>query len=105
MEKGPIRVSLVRLISFGPALACGNTVVIKAAEQTPRSILVLATLIKEASFPPGVVNIMNGYGREAGVALTQHPLVDKLAFTDSTTTGAQIMKAAAPALKVVLLET
>ncbi|OQE31447.1 hypothetical protein PENSTE_c001G03363 [Penicillium steckii] len=90
---------------LGPALACGNTVVIKAAEQTPLSILLLAKLIKEAGFPPGVVNIINGYGREAGAALTQHPLVDKLAFTGSTVTGAQIMKSAAPALKEVLLET
>ncbi|KAJ5744932.1 aldehyde dehydrogenase domain-containing protein [Penicillium manginii] len=83
---------------LGPALACGNTVVIKAAEQTPLSILVLATLIKEAGFPPGVVNIINGYGQEAGAALTQHPL-------DQPPRGAQIMKAAAPALKEVILET
>lgn len=90
---------------LGPALACGNTVVIKAAEQTPLSILVLGTLIKEAGFPPGVVNIINGYGREAGAALVQHPLVNKVAFTGSTTTGAQIMKAAAASLKGITLET
>ena len=90
---------------LGPALAAGNTVVIKAAEQTPLSILVLATLIKKAGFPPGVVNVINGYGREAGVALSQHPLVDKVAFTGSTITGSQIMKSAAGQLKEITLET
>ncbi|KAL8851730.1 MAG: hypothetical protein Q9221_003340 [Calogaya cf. arnoldii] len=90
---------------LGPALACGNTVVIKAAEQTPLSILVLDTLIKTAGFPPGVVNIINGYGREAGAALVQHPLVDKVAFTGSTATASQIMKMAAPTLKNITLET
>ncbi|RAH80473.1 aldehyde dehydrogenase [Aspergillus japonicus CBS 114.51] len=90
---------------LGPALACGNTVVIKAAEQTPLSILVLGTLIKEAGFPAGVVNIINGYGREAGAALVQHPLVDKVAFTGSTATAREIMKMAAGTLKNITLET
>ena len=90
---------------LGPALACGNTVVIKAAEQTPLSILVLGRLIKEAGFPPGVVNIINGYGPEAGPALVQHPLVDKVAFTGSTMTAQQIMKLAAGTLKNITLET
>lgn len=90
---------------LGPALACGNTVVIKAAEQTPLSILVLGSLIKEAGFPPGVVNIINGYGREAGSALVQHPLVDKVAFTGSTGTAREIMKMAAGSLKNITLET
>ncbi len=54
---------------LGPALACGNTIVIKAAEQTPLSILYLATLIKEAGFPPGVVNVLNGYGKDCGAAI------------------------------------
>ncbi|BCS30187.1 uncharacterized protein APUU_80490S [Aspergillus puulaauensis] len=90
---------------LGPALACGNTVVIKAAEQTPLSILVLATLIKQAGFPPGVVNIINGFGNEAGTALIEHPLVSKVAFTGSTRTGAQIMKSAAAMLKNITLET
>ena len=66
---------------LGPALACGNTVVLKAAEQTPLSILKMGELVKKAGFPPGVVNFINGYGREAGAALAQHPLVDKVAFT------------------------
>ncbi|KAL1993968.1 hypothetical protein VTN49DRAFT_2637 [Thermomyces lanuginosus] len=90
---------------LGPALACGNTVVLKPAEQTPLSALVLARLIKEAGFPPGVVNIVNGYGREAGSALVQHPLVDKVAFTGSTATGRQIMKMASATLKNITLET
>lgn len=90
---------------LGPALACGNTVVLKAAEQTPLSALILARLIKEAGFPAGVVNILNGLGREAGAALVQHPLVDKVAFTGSTPTAAQIMKMAAPGLKNISLET
>ncbi|KAG9814105.1 aldehyde dehydrogenase, partial [Aureobasidium melanogenum] len=80
---------------LGPALACGNTVVLKAAEQTPLSILVFATLVKEAGFPPGVVNLINGYGREAGAALVSHPDVDKVAFTGSTATARTIMKLAA----------
>ena len=90
---------------LGPALACGNTVVLKPAEQTPLSALVLAKLIAEAGFPPGVVNIVNGYGREAGAALASHPLVDKVAFTGSTGTAREIMKMAAGSLKNITLET
>jgi aldehyde dehydrogenase (NAD+) len=90
---------------LGPALACGNTVVLKAAEQTPLSILYFANLIKEAGFPPGVVNILNGHGREAGAAIVNHPDIDKIAFTGSTATGRQIMKMAASTLKNVTLET
>ncbi|KAL4786871.1 aldehyde dehydrogenase domain-containing protein [Aspergillus varians] len=90
---------------LGPALACGNTVVLKAAEQTPLSILVLGTLVKEAGFPPGVINFLNGYGREAGAALAGHPLVDKVAFTGSTRTAREIMKLAAGTLKNITLET
>lgn len=90
---------------LGPALACGNTIVIKAAEQTPLSILILGTLIRKAGFPAGVVNIINGYGREAGTALVSHPLVDKVAFTGSTGTAREIMKLAAGSLKNIMLET
>ncbi|TIA09839.1 aldehyde dehydrogenase-like protein [Aureobasidium pullulans] len=90
---------------LGPALACGNTVVLKAAEQTPLSILFFGTLIKAAGFPPGVVNFINGYGRKAGSALVDHALVDKIAFTGSTATARQIMKSAANTLKNVTLET
>lgn len=90
---------------LGPALCCGNTVVLKLAEQTPLSMLYLAKLIKEAGFPPGVVNVINGYGREAGAALVKHPKVDKVAFTGSTTTGKEIMKMAAGTMKNITLET
>jgi aldehyde dehydrogenase (NAD(P)+) len=90
---------------LGPALACGNTIVMKAAEQTPLSILYLGNLIKEAGFPPGVINILNGHGRVAGAALVQHNDVDKVAFTGSTATGREIMKMAAGTLKNITLET
>jgi aldehyde dehydrogenase (NAD+) len=90
---------------LGPALACGNTVVIKAAEQTPLSILYLANLIKEAGYPPGVVNILNGHGREAGAAIATHLGIDKVAFTGSTATGKEIMKMAAINMKNITLET
>ncbi len=90
---------------LGPALACGNTVVLKAAEQTPLSILYLGTLIKEAGFPAGVVNFINGLGAKAGAPLAGHSGVDKVAFTGSTGTGRAIMKAAANNLKNITLET
>ncbi|KAF4626061.1 hypothetical protein G7Y89_g12098 [Cudoniella acicularis] len=90
---------------LGPALACGNTIVIKAAEQTPLSILYLANLIKEAGFPPGVVNILNGHGREAGAAIATHLGIDKVAFTGSTGTGKEIMKMASINMKNITLET
>lgn len=90
---------------LGPALACGNTVVLKAAEQTPLSILLLGKLFVETGFPPGVVNLINGYGNEAGSALVSHPLVDKVAFTGSTTTATHIMTLAARTLKNITLET
>ncbi|KAK6217298.1 aldehyde dehydrogenase [Colletotrichum tabaci] len=90
---------------LGPALACGNTVVLKAAEQTPLSILVFGRLFKEAGFPPGVVNFINGLGKDAGAALVQHPLVDKVAFTGSTGTATSVMKMASATLKNVTFET
>lgn len=90
---------------LGPALACGNTVVLKLAEQTPLSMLYVATLIKEAGFPAGVVNVINGLGGEAGAAIVQHPDIDKVAFTGSTATGKQIMKACAGTMKNITLET
>ncbi|KMU78957.1 betaine aldehyde dehydrogenase [Coccidioides immitis RMSCC 3703] len=90
---------------LGPALACGNTVVLKPAEQTPLSILYFANLIKEAGFPPGVVNILNGFGKDAGAAIASHLDIDKIAFTGSTATGRQIMKMAAVNMKNITLET
>jgi aldehyde dehydrogenase (NAD(P)+) len=90
---------------LGPALACGNTVVLKPAEQTPLSILYFANLTVQAGFPPGVINIINGHGRIAGAALASHPNVDKIAFTGSTATAREIMKMAASNLKNITLET
>ncbi|WEW59217.1 mitochondrial aldehyde dehydrogenase [Emydomyces testavorans] len=90
---------------LGPALACGNTVILKPAEQTPLSILYFANLIKEAGFPPGVVNILNGVGKEVGAAIASHMDIDKIAFTGSTATGRQIMKMAAVNMKNITLET
>ncbi|GME48476.1 hypothetical protein GTA08_BOTSDO08116 [Neofusicoccum parvum] len=90
---------------LGPALACGNAVVLKPAEQTPLSALVLARLVRAAGFPPGVVNVVNGTGPDAGAPLAAHPDVDKVAFTGSTATARAIMKAAAGTLKNVTLET
>lgn len=80
---------------IGPAVACGNTVVIKTAEATPLSALVAAELIVQAGFPPGVINIITGYGNIAGSGLSRHIGVDKVAFTGSTAVGRQILKDAA----------
>lgn len=90
---------------IAPALACGNTCVLKPSEFTPLSVLYLATLIMKVGFPPGAVNIVNGYGREAGAALAEHPDVEKISFTGSTATGKQILKLAAGTMKTVALET
>jgi aldehyde dehydrogenase (NAD(P)+) len=90
---------------LGPALACGNTVVLKPAEQTPLSILFFANLVAEAGFPPGVVNIVNGLGSVAGSAIASHSGIDKIAFTGSTATARQIMKTASINLKNITLET
>ncbi len=89
---------------LAPALAAGNTVVLKPAEQTPVTALELAKLIQEAGFPEGVVNIVPGYGETAGAALVSHPGIDKIAFTGSTEVGRSIAKAAAANLTKVSLE-
>lgn len=90
---------------IGPALATGNTIVLKTAEQTPLSALYVAGLIKEAGFPAGVVNVISGYGRTAGAAIAAHMDIDKVAFTGSTLVGRQIMQTAAKSnLKKVTLE-
>jgi phenylacetaldehyde dehydrogenase len=89
---------------LGPALATGNTVVLKPAEQTPLSALRLGELIVEAGFPEGVVNIVPGFGETAGAALAAHDDVDKIAFTGSTEVGRLIVHAAAGNLKKVSLE-
>jgi len=89
---------------LGPALATGCTVVLKPAEQTPLTALLLGELIREAGIPDGVVNIVPGYGETAGAALAAHPDVDKVAFTGSTEVGKLILQAAAGNLKKVSLE-
>jgi phenylacetaldehyde dehydrogenase len=89
---------------LGPALATGNTVVLKPAEQTPLSAIRLAGLIAEAGVPDGVVNVVTGFGETAGAALAAHGLVDKVAFTGSTEVGKLIVQAAAGNLKKVTLE-
>jgi len=90
---------------IGPAVAAGCVVVIKTAEQTPLSGLVAATLVKEAGFPPGVINVISGFGKVAGAAISSHMDIDKVAFTGSTVVGRQIMKSAAGSnLKKVTLE-
>ncbi len=89
---------------LGPALACGCTVVLKPAEETPLSALRLAELMLAAGLPEGVVNVVTGFGEEAGAPLAAHPDVDKIAFTGSTEVGRLILGAAAGNLKKVSLE-
>src|SRR4030095_3925355 len=89
---------------LAPALAAGNTVVLKPAEQTPVTAMELGKLIQEAGFPEGVVNIVPGYGETAGAALAAHPGIDKVAFTGSTEVGKLIARAAADNLTKVSLE-
>lgn len=90
---------------IGPAVAAGNTVVMKTAEQTPLSAYIAATLIKKAEFPPGVINVITGLGSVAGAAVSSHMDIDKVAFTGSTAVGRTILKAAADSnLKKVTLE-
>src|SRR6201996_4831203 len=95
---------LMAVWKLAPALAAGCTVVLKAAEQTPMSALRLGELFQVAGFPPGVVNILTGFGETAGAAIAAHPDVDKVAFTGSTEVGKLIVQAAAGNLKKVSLE-
>ena len=87
-----------------PALAAGNTVVVKPAEQTSLTALKLGELFQLAGFPAGVYNVVTGYGSEAGEALTTHPDIDGITFTGSVETGRRIMQAAAVHIKPVVLE-
>jgi aldehyde dehydrogenase (NAD+) len=84
---------------WGPALACGNTVVMKLAEQTPITGIRVAELALEAGFPDGVINVLNGYGETTGAAMVVHPGIDKIAFTGHVDTAKIIQKAAADTLK------
>jgi len=87
-----------------PALACGNTVIIKPASQTPLTALALAEAAQEAGIPPGVVNVLTGPGAEVGQLLVEHPGIDKIAFTGDTSTGREIMRRSADTLKRITLE-
>ncbi|OON17366.1 aldehyde dehydrogenase family protein [Opisthorchis viverrini] len=87
------------VLKLAPALAAGCTIVLKPAEQTPLSGIYIGNLIREAGFPPGVVNIIPGYGEAAGAALSQHPDLRVISFTGSTEVGQLFMKAAATNIK------
>lgn len=87
-----------------PALACGNAVILKPAEETPLTAIRLGELAAEAGFPPGVLNIVPGFGHEAGAALVAHPGVDAIAFTGSTEVGRIVARSAADTIKKVSLE-
>nr|WP_269435091.1 aldehyde dehydrogenase family protein [Enhydrobacter aerosaccus] len=98
---GPLTATIWKI---GPALATGCTVVLKPAEEAPLTSLRLGELCLEAGVPPGVVNVVPGYGETAGAALASHPDVDKVAFTGSHLTGQKIVQASAGNLKRVSLE-
>jgi acyl-CoA reductase-like NAD-dependent aldehyde dehydrogenase len=89
---------------IAPALACGNTVVVKPAQLTPLSVLTLADILMEAGLPPGVISVLPGPGSVAGNALVTHPLVSKVSFTGSTEVGSQIMRLCANNITRVSLE-
>jgi len=90
---------------IAPILACGNTCIIKSSEKTPLTALLMGKLAKDAGFPPGVVNVLSGYGPDCGAALARHPDVDKIAFTGSSRVGHEIVKYSGSSnLKKVSLE-
>jgi len=95
---------LIACWKMAPALAAGNTIVLKPAEQTPLTALELAKIFRDAGFPPGVVNVVTGDGPGAGASLVAHPGVNKIAFTGSTAVGQEIMRRSADTLKRVSLE-
>ncbi|ANG98714.1 carnitine dehydratase [Brucella pseudogrignonensis] len=95
---------LLTVWKLAPALAAGNTVVVKPSEHASASMLGLAKLFEEAGFPPGVINVVTGFGHDAGAALVDHPLVARIAFTGSDLGGAKISESAARSFKRVSLE-
>ncbi|MHA2621298.1 MAG: aldehyde dehydrogenase family protein [bacterium JZ-2024 1] len=95
---------LLAVWKIAPALAAGNTVVVKPSRETPLTMLKLAEIAEEAGLPPGVFNVVTGSGGETGMALVRHPGVDKIAFTGSTETGKFVMRESAETLKRVTLE-
>jgi acyl-CoA reductase-like NAD-dependent aldehyde dehydrogenase len=97
----PLKMAIWKL---GPALAAGNTVVLKPSELTPCTAMELATILREVGFPKGVVNIIPGFGDEAGEELVRNPLVDKISFTGSTAVGKKVMSLASANLKKLTLE-
>jgi aldehyde dehydrogenase (NAD+) len=89
---------------IAPALACGNTVIVKPASQTPLTALALAEIALDVGLPPGVLNVLTGPGGTLGQAIVEHPGIDKIAFTGDTSTGKGIMRSAADTLKRITLE-
>ena len=89
---------------LAPALAAGNTVVLKPSEFTSASLLEFSRLVEQAGFPPGVVNVVTGFGAEVGMPLVEHPLVAKITFTGSDSTGQRIYESAARGMKRVSME-
>jgi acyl-CoA reductase-like NAD-dependent aldehyde dehydrogenase len=87
-----------------PALACGNTVILKPASQTPLTAIALGEIAVEVGLPPGVLNVITGPGSKVGQAIVEHPGIDKIAFTGDTSTGKSIMRSAAETLKKITLE-
>jgi acyl-CoA reductase-like NAD-dependent aldehyde dehydrogenase len=98
---GPLTMAVWKI---APALACGNTVILKPAEQTPLTALRLGEILMETGLPPGVVNVVTGFGETAGAAIAGHPDVDKVSFTGSTATGKLVLGASLGNLKRVTLE-
>src|SRR5437899_4718752 len=90
--------------NIAPALACGNTVVVKPAQLTPLSVLMLADILMEAGLPPGVLSVLPGPGAGVGNTLVTHPLISKVSFTGSTEVGSQIMRLCADNITRVSLE-
>jgi aldehyde dehydrogenase (NAD+)/phenylacetaldehyde dehydrogenase len=95
---------LIAMWKVAPALATGNTVILKPASQTPLTALALGQLAIDVGFPPGVLNVMTGSGSTLGQAIVSHPGIDKIAFTGDTSTGRGIMRSAADTLKHITLE-
>ena len=95
---------LIAMWKVAPALATGNTVILKPASQTPLTALAMGQLAIDCGFPPGVLNVMTGSGSTLGQAIVSHPGIDKIAFTGDTSTGRGIMRSAADTLKHITLE-
>ncbi|HJR60165.1 MAG TPA: betaine-aldehyde dehydrogenase [Vicinamibacterales bacterium] len=95
---------LIAVWKIAPALACGNTIIVKPASQTPLTALALGEIAVEVGLPPGVLNVLTGPGARLGQAIVEHPGIDKIAFTGDTSTGKGIMKGAADTLKKITLE-